>query len=358
MGRDPDRRSVGRPPRRGGRSDPRAGRGVAARACGAGGRRRRTTGRWHGTSRNAIPTSRTGWPRRSTSSTAETPGPLDGVFMADAARALARESLDDVVPGESVRRAGLRAAAVAVLLVAVAVAWIDPARRALGRHRGLPDARADRARGDAGQRARGAGPAPRRSARAPASPTWIPEITIAAAQRSRRLAMTPGGDRFRTRFETVPGSFTYSRERRRQARRPSTASRCSRRRGSRASTCRTSSRRTPSSPRATRTTAATSTRRPAPRVRRHGPREQGHASGALVLGDDAACRSWPENAARLAATLPITTRRCVPHRADRPRRPRRAGRHRVLRPRAGRSAAGRPHPPARRRSAGRRRSRR
>ncbi len=138
----------------------------------------------------------------------DTPGPLDGAFMADAARALGRESLDDVVPGDSVRMAGLRAAAVAALLLVVFVAWIDPARRAWGitaaflmPGRIVLEVTPGHARVAPGQ--------PLEISARTGVADLVPEITIAAAQRSRRMAMTPGGDRFRTRFDTIPGSFTY-----------------------------------------------------------------------------------------------------------------------------------------------------
>ena len=50
--------------------------------------------------------------------------------MADAARAVGREALDDVVPGGEVRTTALRAAVAGALLLVVAIAWIGPGRRA------------------------------------------------------------------------------------------------------------------------------------------------------------------------------------------------------------------------------------
>jgi hypothetical protein len=139
----------------------------------------------------------------------ETPGPLDAAFMADAVRALGREPLDDVVPRESVRAAGLRAAIAGAVCVAVLAAWIGPAWRALGAARGflLPSTVSIDVRpGDV----RVAPGRPLEITAAVGVEGLVPEITIAAGDRSRRIPMTRGADgRFATRFDSVPGSFRY-----------------------------------------------------------------------------------------------------------------------------------------------------
>jgi hypothetical protein len=140
----------------------------------------------------------------------EAQGPLDGALLADAVRALGREPLDDVAPRESVRAAGIRFAATGVVCAAALAAWIGPAWHALGAVRAflLPSTVSIHVRpGDA----RVAPGRPLGISAAIGVDGLVPEITIAAGDRSRRIPMTHGADgRFSTRFDSVPGSFRYS----------------------------------------------------------------------------------------------------------------------------------------------------
>jgi hypothetical protein len=138
----------------------------------------------------------------------DTPGPLDAAFMADAVRALAREPLDDVIPQDSVRTAWLRAGAVGALVLLVLAAWVDPAWRAAGvagaflwPGRVTLDVWPGDVRVAPGQ--------PVEIVARTGVSGLVPEMTIAAGGRSRRLAMEARGDRFVTRFDSVPGTFTY-----------------------------------------------------------------------------------------------------------------------------------------------------
>ncbi len=137
-----------------------------------------------------------------------TGGPLDRALLADAAGALEREPIDDVVPAAAVKRATIRAGAVGVLLLAVTIAWIAPARRAFDIAGAFLfpgwlslDVRPGDARVAPGQ--------PLEISARTGVAGLVPEIEIAAAGRSKRLPMNAAGGTFRTRFDSVPGSFEY-----------------------------------------------------------------------------------------------------------------------------------------------------
>lgn len=138
----------------------------------------------------------------------EATSPLARALVADAARAVSRAPLSEVVPADTLKTARLRTAGAAMVLLAVLVGWIGPGRRALGVAEAwlLP-----------GRLALEVSPGNVRLA--PGEPLVIrartaardvvPELTVVVGASKKTIAMTPEGGGYRVRFDNVPGSFGY-----------------------------------------------------------------------------------------------------------------------------------------------------
>ena len=137
--------------------------------------------------------------------------PLRQAMLADAARALQGAALEDVVPRERVRRAGLSAAGASVVFGLVAILWVGPGYRAI-RAAGLyalPGRLVlEVAPGNA--RVKRGDPLVIRARTTAAEGGLAPALTVVMGDEQRTVRMPPASDGgFAWRFEAVPASFTY-----------------------------------------------------------------------------------------------------------------------------------------------------
>ena len=139
-------------------------------------------------------------------------GRLRGALLADASRALGEAPLDDIVPRERVRRAGVFAAVATFAVLAAVALWIEPGRQALrsAAFYAIPGRLVLQVSpGDA--RVKRGAPFVVRVQTTAGQAGIVPELTVKIGDQRRTVRMPASGrETFAWRFDGVPASFTYS----------------------------------------------------------------------------------------------------------------------------------------------------